>query len=112
VFLDDPTLAQMLLQPASGVDQDFQSELQGFVATARDLLVRALENGQRLGIIAAGDPHLLACFTIGATKEVLLDSVSTKRTREEIVDALYSIMAAGFLRVGDRPVTAARKRRG
>jgi AcrR family transcriptional regulator len=114
VFLDDPTLPQLLLQSGSGVDQDFQTKVQAFTASARDMLVRAFENGQRLGIVAPGDPHLFALFTIGATREVLLDMATTRRTREEIVDALYKVLSVGFLRVGekvdDQPVI--KKRRG
>jgi AcrR family transcriptional regulator len=99
VFLDDPTLPQLLLSPASGVDPELQAQMRKFMSTVHELLTTALQDGQRLGIVAAGDARLYATFAIGALKEVLIEVPRTKRSREEIVAALFDILSVGFLRV-------------
>lgn len=56
-----------------------------------------------MGIIAPGDANLYATFTIGALKEILLETATTKkaRPREEIVTALFELLERGYLRVGE-----------
>ncbi len=99
LFLDDPTLPPLLLTPRSGVDADHQERLDAFFDNVRDLLEVALAEGQNLGIIAPGNPRFYACFALGALKEILLEAADSKRSREEIVGALYQMLSEGFLRV-------------
>ena len=69
-----------------------------FNASVRRLLEESLLEGQELGIVAAGDARLYACFAIGALKEALLEAGAASLTREEVVTALYTALSVGFLR--------------
>lgn len=103
VFLDDPALTRILLSYAAGLDPAFVAKIRSFYEGTRRLLTEALEEGQRMGIIAPGDANLYATFTIGALKEILLETATTKkaRPREEIVTALFELLERGYLRVGE-----------
>lgn len=101
VFLDDPALTRILLSYAAGLDPAFVAKIRDFYDGARKLLRSALEEGQRMGIIADGDANLYATFTIGALKEILLEAATSKkpRPREEIVNQLFELLEHGYLRV-------------
>src|SRR5262249_37832645 len=100
VFLDDTSLSQLLFSPALGMDKESRVRLEGFLTAAMELLTDALSEGQMLGIVARGDPRLLACFALGALKEILLEASRSERPREEVVTTLYEHFSSGFLRVG------------
>jgi AcrR family transcriptional regulator len=99
LFLDDPTLSQILLA-RGGVDPELHERVEAFLDRIRELLYVALVDGQRLGIVAEGDARLYTCFAVGALKETLLEASSEHRSREEIVNALFQTLSVGFLRVG------------
>jgi len=78
-------------------------------------MAQALEDGQRMGIVAAGDTRLYASFTIGALKEILFEAAVEQQTRprEELVDAFFNLLQAGYLRIPHpRPKRAKTARRG
>lgn len=104
LFLDEPDTLSLLLSPLSAVDREFQERLDSFFDYARTLLQYSLREGQRLGIVAEGDPRLFACFAIGALREVLPDALAEQRNREEIVIALYAALTTGFLRTDPRVI--------
>ena len=104
LFLDDPDMLKLLLSQLSGVDREFQQRIDNFNDLARSLLQVALREGQRLGIVAEGDPRLYACFAIGALREVLPEALASNRNREEIVTALYGALTTGFLRTDPRVI--------
>lgn len=123
VLLDNPALSQILLSYAAGLDPAFVAKIQSFYGGAKRLLEHALGEGQHLGIVASGDTEMFATFTIGALKELLQDLPSSprKRTREELVDEIFSFLEKGYLRVRppgpavararpDRPVSRSRSR--
>ncbi len=107
VLLDEPETTRLLLTHAAGLDTEFLEHLQAFDQGVRALLTESLEDGQRLKIVAPGDPALYAVFAIGALKEVLLTSATAASPvdREAIVKGLYSLLEHGFLRAapGDAP---------
>jgi len=100
VFLDDPALTKILLSHATGMDPAFVSKIRSFYDGVKLMLSSSLAEGQRLGIVAAGDTKLFATFAIGALKELLAENVGgeTPLGREEMVDALFSFLQAGYLR--------------
>lgn len=104
VLLDDPALTSILLSYAAGLDPAFITQVRVFNQGVKRLLVESLADGQRLGIVAAGDPKLYATFTIGALKEVLFENAlgEQARPREEIVTALFDLLGRGYLRI-DHP---------
>jgi AcrR family transcriptional regulator len=103
VLLDDPTLTSILLSYAAGLDPAFITQIRAFNQGVKRLLVESLADGQRLGIVAPGDPKLYATFTIGALKEVLFENAlgEQARPREEIVTALFDLLGRGYLRILD-----------
>ena len=101
VLLDDPAVTQMLMTFAAGLDPAFAKKIGSFYEGVHRLLEESLAEGQKLGIVAEGDAHLFATFTIGALKELFLESATGRRVRprEEIVTALFVFLERGYLRV-------------
>jgi AcrR family transcriptional regulator len=102
VLLDDPALTRILISYATGMDPAFVAKIRSFYDGVKAILAGSLTEGQRLGIVAAGDTKLFATFTVGALKELLAENVAgeTPLAREEIVDAVFSFLQAGYLRTG------------
>lgn len=111
VLLDDPALTRILLSYATGMDPAFVTKIQSFYDGVKAILAASLTEGQQLGIVAAGDTKLLATFSVGALKELLAENVaedaSLPRAREEIVDALFRFLQAGYLRTSGAPLQPA-----
>ncbi|AKT38331.1 TetR/AcrR family transcriptional regulator [Chondromyces crocatus] len=112
VLLDDPALTSILLSYSAGLDPAFVDQVRSFHQSVKQLLAGSLTEGQRLGMVATGDPALYATFTIGALKEILFENALGKhpRPREEIVTALFDVLRRGYLRTTagatDRPTHA------
>jgi AcrR family transcriptional regulator len=102
VLLDDPALTRILLSFATGMDPAFVTKIRSFYDGVKTILSLSLTEGQRLGIVAAGDTKLFATFTVGALKELLAENAvgETVLAREEIVDTLFCFLQAGYLRTG------------
>jgi AcrR family transcriptional regulator len=98
VLLDDPALPRLLLSYAAGLDPAFLEKLESFYGGVKAMLEESLRDGQKLGIVAEGDPRLYASFTIGALKEILLEYPGHARSREQIVGELYALLQRGYLR--------------
>jgi AcrR family transcriptional regulator len=109
VLLDDPALTHILMSYAAGLDAAFMDKINSFYDGVRKLLTEALLQGQELGIVAPGDPKLLAAFTIGALKEILFEQEQSKPGvhREELVTNLFAFLESGYLRVAAPLETAA-----
>ncbi len=105
VFLDDPALTRILLSYAAGLDPAFVRKIGSFYAGVRGMLRSALEEGQRMGIVAAGDAGFFASVSLGIMKEVLLEASTSERPRprEEIVEQLFAFLAGGYLRMDGAP---------
>ncbi|MCW8138176.1 MAG: TetR/AcrR family transcriptional regulator [Planctomycetota bacterium] len=69
LFEDDPAVPRIVLSVALGVDFEADRALASFYKTCRERLAAALEKGQALGIVGAGDPTLLAITLMGTLKE-------------------------------------------
>ncbi|APR81237.1 Transcriptional regulator, TetR family protein [Minicystis rosea] len=105
VLLDDPALTRILLSYATGMDPAFVTKMKSFYDGVKALLAASLKEGQSLGIVAEGDPELLATFSVGALKELLAEKVVAEApmAREDIVDALFRFLQAGYLRTSGPP---------
>jgi AcrR family transcriptional regulator len=108
VLLDDPALTRILLSYATGMDPAFVTKIRSFYDGVKGLLASSLTEGQRLEIVAPGDTKLFATFTVGAIKELLAENVAgeTPLAREEIVDAVFAFLQAGYLRTLPLPPRA------
>jgi AcrR family transcriptional regulator len=100
VLLDDPALTRILISYAPGTDPAFVAKIRSFYDGVKMLLSESLAEGQRLGIVAKGDPRLLATFTVGMLKELLAEKVDGDApiAREQIVDSTFSFLRGGYLR--------------
>ncbi len=109
VLMDEPETTQLLLSHAAGLDPDFHEKLIQFDTGVRTLLTESLIDGQKGGIVAAGDPHLYATFAIGALREILITSTRSTLVvdREAIVHSLFCFLEGGFLRVEPEVRTSA-----
>jgi AcrR family transcriptional regulator len=100
--LADRAMTKILFSDAIGVDPAFDRKLQTFYDTVVQLLTESLKDGQALGIVADGEPRVLAYLTIGALKELLYQAV-TLGFAEESADVLtaqmVTFLAGGYLRL-------------
>lgn len=114
VCLSNRAVAKMLFTDAGGVDSAFDRKLLTFYDSVVQLLTESLKEGQALGIVADGEPRVLATMTIGALKELLYQAV-TLGLAEESADALtqqlFDFLGSGCLRV-DVAAPKQRRRRG
>jgi hypothetical protein len=70
------------------------------------LLTESLRDGQALGIVADGEPRVLAYLTLGALKELLYQAVTlglAEESAEALTQQLYAFLSQGYLRTGPRP---------
>ena len=106
VLLAEPEVTRILLSYAEGLDPTFLKKIQSFYENMRTLIEQTAREGQKMGIVAPGDPRLFALWAIGAMKEVLMDWAvhGTERPREELVEMLFSLAQNGFLRIPEGPV--------
>lgn len=107
VLLDEPKLTRILLTYAPALDPELGDKIQAFYQGVKALLQASLEEGQQLGIVAAGDAGMYATFTLGGLKEILFENVTgaAARPREQIVTELFLLLQAGYLRIDGRGAT-------
>jgi AcrR family transcriptional regulator len=100
--LAERSMTKILFTDAVGVDPEFQHQLATFYDTVVQLLTESLKDGQALGIVADGEPRVMAYLTVGALKELVYQAVTLGLT-EESADALsqqiYAFLSQGYLRV-------------
>jgi AcrR family transcriptional regulator len=88
VFAEDPSMAQVILSAAVGLDADFDRKLADFYEPVRALLESALEQGEAAGIVRPGNHRLRSYALLGAFKELLYQVVVRKV--ESDTDALVT----------------------
>jgi AcrR family transcriptional regulator len=124
VGLGDPGMIKILLKNAAGLDPDFDRKVRAFYRAVEELTALSLLNGQRLGLVRAGNRRVMGAMALGAIKEILLGSVegriaaSARQLTEEVMRFLAGgILTQGLLvdaalssgsREGPRPASAAR----
>jgi len=102
VLAQDPHVTSLLFDQASGVDEGFRHKMDSFYDGLKALLSASLEEGQRLGIVKEGDTRLYASMTVGGLREVLNEAAGRttgKRTREQVVEAIFGMLQGGYLRL-------------
>ncbi|MCU0659196.1 MAG: TetR/AcrR family transcriptional regulator [Polyangiaceae bacterium] len=106
-FLADPTLTTIFFSYAAGLDPDFVQKVRAVEHTLLAILEEALRDGQNLGIVGQGDPGILAVFTLGGMKSLLLDACQkaplSQEERERIVEEVFRILDHGYLRIDRQP---------
>ncbi|MCA9628168.1 MAG: TetR/AcrR family transcriptional regulator [Myxococcales bacterium] len=100
--LQEREMTKILFTDAVGLDPGFDRKLYSFYDEVVQLLTESLRQGQRLGIVADGEPRVLAYLTIGALKELLTQVVTlglTADSAEVLTAQLYDFLSRGYLRV-------------
>jgi AcrR family transcriptional regulator len=102
--LADRAMTKILFTDAVGVDPAFDRKLQTFYDTVVQLLTESLKDGQALGIVADGEPRVLAYLTIGALKELLYQAVTlgfAEESADVLTQQMFTFLSGGYLRLPD-----------
>ena len=112
--LAERAMTKILFTDAVGVDPAFDRKLQTFYDTVVQLLTESLKDGQALGIVADGEPRVLAYLTIGALKELLYQAVTlgfAEESAEVLTQQMFTFLSGGYLRFAAVEAKDARKPR-
>ncbi len=112
--LAERAMTKMLIMDTAGIDPAFDRKLATFYDQVVELLEESLREGQALGIVADGEPRVLAYLTIGALKELLCQAVAlglTEESADALTQQIYQFLRSGYLRVGDTGPSVNRRRR-
>ena len=102
--LAERAMTKILFTDVIGVDPAFDRKLQTFYDTVVQLLTESLKEGQGLGIVADGEPRVLAYLTIGALKELLYQAVTlgfAEESADVLTQQMFTFLSGGYLRLGD-----------
>lgn len=113
VALAERAMTKILFTDAVGIDSAFDRKLLTFYDSVVQLLTESLRDGQGLGIVADGEPRVLAYLTIGALKELLYQAVTlglAEESADVLTQQLYTFLSEGYLRVAERAPRGARRR--
>lgn len=102
VCLQERAMTKILFTDAVGIDPEFQRKLQTFYDGVVQLLTESLRDGQALGIVADGEPRVLAYLSIGALKELLYQAVTlglSGESTEALTKQMDAFLRHGYLRV-------------
>jgi AcrR family transcriptional regulator len=114
VCLAERSMTKILFTDALGIDSAFDRKLHTFYDEVVQLLTDSLRDGQALGIVADGEPRVLAYMTIGALKELLYQAVTLGFAEESatvLTEQMYEFLRSGYLRVEDKALPGRRTRR-
>ena len=102
--LAERAMTKILFTDAVGIDPAFDRKLQTFYDSVVLLLTESLKDGQALGIVADGEPRVLAYLTIGALKELLYQAVTlgfAEESADVLTQQMLTFLSGGYLRLGD-----------
>jgi AcrR family transcriptional regulator len=101
VALNERAMTKILFSDAHGIDPAFDRKLLAFYDEVVQLLAESLQEGQALGIVADGEPRVMAYLSIGAVKELLYQVVTlglTEESAEVLAQQVFAYVSSGFLR--------------
>jgi AcrR family transcriptional regulator len=107
VCLLERAMTKILFADAAGVDPGFDRKLATFYDGVVQILTESLKEGQALGIVADGEPRVMAYMSIGALKELLYQAVTlglAEESAEVLTQQLFAFISSGYLRVGPAEV--------
>jgi len=98
--LTDQRVGRLLFTQAVGIDAEGDAALRDFYTQATNRIQRALEDGQRLGIVRAGSCELTATCVMGMIKQPVFISMLDGRdcNVDALVDEVFGMLAGGVLR--------------
>jgi len=97
--LSEPTIVKLAFYDATGLDPELDEKLHAFYEGLRTLIAESLEEGQKLGMVRAGDRRVMVAIGLGGLKEVLVDAVSghLQPDIDVITAEIMSFLAGGLL---------------
>lgn len=97
ILLEDRATTKILLSDALGVDPAFDRKLLSFYDEMSSMLERTLRDGQKLGVVVAGDVRLMSWLTMGALKEAMFQIVQrgAEYDEEQLVSGAFGFFCAG-----------------
>jgi len=70
-FVENPELAQIILNEAVGLDKGFDEKLSEFYEGLMEMIEQSLKLGQQMGIVRALDTRVISASILGSVKEVV-----------------------------------------
>src|SRR5690606_21514979 len=114
VCLAERVMTKILFTDAPGVDHEFQTRIVSFYDTVMQLLIESLKDGQSLGIVADGEPRVMAYLSLGALNELLYQAVTlglAEASADVLTQQMYTFLSEGYLRVAEDAERGGRRRR-
>ena len=99
-------MTKILFTDAIGLDPAFDRKLSSFYDELVKRLTESLHMGQVMGIVADGEPRVMAYMTIGALKELLYQMVTlglAAESADAMTEHVFSFISDGFLHVDGPP---------
>jgi AcrR family transcriptional regulator len=97
--LAEPEMMKLLLHDAAGLDPELDDKLATFYQAMSTFLEESLDEGQRIGLVRAGDKPVMVALGIGGLKEILLRAVTGKLPADAdvLVEEIMRFFEAGLL---------------
>ncbi len=94
LLLDQPMLAQLLVNAAVGTDQEQDERLRVFYGQLLDLIQRGLKQGQEMGFVRQANNKVLSISLFGSVKEVLYQSLlgTEELQRTAMIEEIYQLV--------------------
>ncbi len=98
-LLANLAVTRVLLEHAVGLDAEANAQLKRFYDRVLARVERAIRDGQRMGIVRAGSPRMLATCLVGMLKEALYQQILGTYTPsvDELVGEIFNVAARGIL---------------
>jgi AcrR family transcriptional regulator len=85
-LVENRDIARILLREAIGIDDDFDRKLAEFYGRIERMIVRAIGNGQAMGLVRPCDATVVAHCILGAVKEVVLFAIVNQEPVAPVLD--------------------------
>ncbi len=97
--LAEPEMMKLLLHDAAGLDPELDEKLGTFYLAMSTFLEESLDEGQRIGLVRAGDKPVMVALGIGGLKEILLRAVTggLPADADALVEEIMRFFEAGLL---------------
>ncbi len=98
-LMNNLPMVKLMLEQAVGLDAEANEQLQQFYDRILTRLQKAVLDGQKLGIVRAGDVPVMATCMLGMIKEALYQQILGTRTldADTLVREIFAIIATGIL---------------
>ncbi|HZL85745.1 MAG TPA: TetR/AcrR family transcriptional regulator [Candidatus Krumholzibacteria bacterium] len=103
VVAQNENLMGILFRTGQGIDPEADQKVQDFIESIIDLIRRALQRGQQIGVVRQLDDELVAQCIFGSVKEIVFHGLQSgsfaRRALEPMVDEVLRYNLRGFLRI-------------